>query len=45
MKEENYNTNGELFSDFLIKMISEGRYDQGSIKGYFNAVDAAGNTQ
>jgi hypothetical protein len=39
MKEENFNSHGELFSDFLIRSISEGKFDQGSIKKRFDSVE------
>jgi hypothetical protein len=38
MKEESFNSNEELFSDFLIRMISEGKFEQGSIKNYYDAI-------
>jgi len=43
MKEEKYNSKGELFSDFLIRMISEGRFEEGAIKSYIDAIDDHGN--
>jgi len=37
MKEENYNTINELFSDFLIRIINDGRFESGIIKKRFDA--------
>ena len=39
MKEEKYNKDGELFSDFLIRMISEGKFEPGSIEKRFDAIE------
>ena len=45
MTEENFNANGELFADFLIRMIAEGRFDQGRIKAYFDAIETVADSQ
>ncbi len=37
MKEENYNQKGELFRDFLIRMIRKGKLSPGKIKQIYNA--------
>jgi hypothetical protein len=36
MKEENYNSNHEIFSDFLIRMIESGKIGAGTIKKWHN---------
>jgi len=36
MKEENYNSNGEVFRDFIIRLYKEGKLIPGKIKDYFN---------
>ena len=38
MMEENFNKNGELFSDFLIRMIAKGKFESGSIEERFDAI-------
>lgn len=37
MKEENYNQKGELFRDFLIRMIRTGKLSPGKIKQIYDA--------
>jgi hypothetical protein len=39
MKEEDFNSKGELFSDFLIRMISEGKFEPGKIEARFNSIE------
>jgi hypothetical protein len=36
MKEENYNERGELFRDFLVRMIRSGKLGPGKIKGIYD---------
>ncbi len=36
MKEENYNSRGEVFRDFIIRIYKEGRFTPGKIKEYYD---------
>jgi len=37
MREENYNQKGELFRDFLVRMIRTGKLSPGKIKPIYDA--------
>ena len=39
MKEKNFNNKGELFSDFLIRMITEGKLEPGNIEPLIDAIE------
>jgi len=39
MKEENYNQKNEIFSDFLIRIINDGRFESGTIKKRFDSIE------
>lgn len=36
MKTENYNVRHEMFRDFLVRIISEGKLSKGNIKKIYN---------